>query len=483
MGFYNHLLQRWSHLDRSALLLDQKLDYQEVVDGTQAAAAFLKSEGLFSGDVLALQLSSSLEFILLTLGALSQGIAVLPLNPTYREEINFFLEDAQAKLFIAERTQDQAAIATRILSIDEVFLKGTVEPIEVDDDSLAFLLYTSGTTGKPKGAYITHSNLLATVTALHEAWAWTPQDRMLHVLPLFHVHGLFVGLLTALYAGAMVEIEGSFQAESVLSKIAQGETTVFMGVPTIYYRLLSFLDGKKCNPGNVRIFTCGSAPLPTTLHRAFEAGFSHRILERYGMTEVGIVLSNPYEGERKIGSVGFPIGDTTVEVRDKEGRVLEVGDVGELWHSGSSVISKYLNRPLQSAETIQAGWLRSGDLGYRDADGYFFIIGRAKDMIISGGFNIYPREIEALLLEHESIEEAAVIGIEDEEWGEIVTACLVGSEQATLTELQLFLRAKMASYKIPRKICWLSKLPRNAMGKIEKAKLRALFSSQEPLLR
>jgi malonyl-CoA/methylmalonyl-CoA synthetase len=357
----------------------------------------LKGEGLYLGDVLALQLSSSLEFILLTLGALSQGIAVLPLNPTYRDEVEFFLEDAQAKLFISEYTDAQHVSSARVLSLNEVLLTGVARPIEVVDDSLAFLLYTSGTTGKPKGAYITHSNLLATVTALHDSWEWTAQDRMLHVLPLFHVHGLFVGLLTAFYAGATVELEGTFQVESVLSKIAQGETTVFMGVPTIYYRILSFLDGRRCSTGNVRLFTCGSAPLPTTLHRAFEHSFSQRILERYGMTEVGIVLSNPYNGERKIGSVGFPIGDTKVEVRDEQGNALTKGEVGELWHCGSSVISKYLNRPQQSAETIQNGWLRSGDLGYQDEEGYFYIVGRAKDMIISGGLNIYPREIEASL--------------------------------------------------------------------------------------
>ena len=485
MSFYQQQRARQADPDRVAVDFDdQRVSYGQLHARVARAAGWITAQGLGAGDVLALQQPKSLAFVELHLAALALGVATLPLNPAYTpDEVAFYLDDSGARVAVLDPSVVSAlgrgvaapALRSALDAADPVPL-----PAALPDETVAVLCYTSGTTGRPKGAVITHRNLGATVRALHAAWGWRADDHLLHVLPLFHIHGLFVALHGAFYAGARTTWMGRFEAAAALRLLEARRCTVFMGVPTHYNRLLRLPAEVRADLSAMRLFTSGSAPLPARVHQDVAARFGHRVLERYGMTEVGIVLSNPLDGERRPGAVGFNVPGAETEIRDPEtGAVVDGGAVGELFHRGPSVISAYLNRPDATAAALQGGWLRSGDLGFRDADGYIHLVGRSKDLVISGGLNVYPSEVEAALLERPGVAEAAVVGVPDPDLGERVVAAIVAAPGASPDPdaLRAALRARLAPYKCPKEVRLLPALPRNAMGKVQKARLRAAWSA------
>jgi phosphoserine phosphatase/GNAT superfamily N-acetyltransferase len=344
---------------------------------------------------------------------------------------------------------------------------------------VAVIAYTSGTTGRPKGALLTHDNLAATVCTLHDAWRWSASDVLFHALPLFHIHGLFVAQYGALWAGASTLWTDRFDAAEALRTLERRGCTVFMGVPTFYQRFLDLGPEHRADLSRMRLFTCGSAALPAATHRAFHERFGHRILERYGMTEAGIVLSNPYEGERRPGAVGHPLPGVQARIVDPSTREVVVGgEVGELQIRGPSVFAGYLGQPERTAEAMIDGFLCTGDLGRLDAEGYVHLVGRSRDVVITGGLNVYPSEVESALVEHPDILEAAVVGVRDPDLGERPVASLVMRDGASIdgTSLDAFLSDKLATYKRPRDVRLLPTLPRNAMGKVQKAVLERDWS-------
>jgi malonyl-CoA/methylmalonyl-CoA synthetase len=476
----------------------QRVTYAELDELVNRTVAYLQSLGLQPGDRVALQLSKSLEFILLHLATVRLGAITLPLNLAYPpDELKYFLEDSGAKAFFTleafkEKTQMilsalpdlqecvfldpgdpqkfQSLISNSLLSN---FLAST-SLISLNDT--AVIIYTSGTTGRPKGAEITHGNLISNLEALHSAWGWQPDDILLHVLPIFHVHGLFVALHGALYAGATTLLMREFNAERTLQMLASGQCTVFMAVPTIHQRLLDVPNADQFDLSHVRLITSGSDRLPDDVFTGFQKTFGYTLLERYGMTETGMNCSNPLNGERRLGSVGLPLSGVEVRVVNPENdQVLSNEEIGEVQLRGPNVFKGYWKQPRKTTESFSAdGWFQTGDLGFLEPDGYLTLCGRSKDLIISGGLNIYPPEVERVLAEHPAVAACAVIGCPDREWGERVTAVVVLSPGAPVTgqDLVAFCRERLAPYKSPKSIIFRDDLPRNAMGKVQKAELR-----------
>lgn len=474
----------------------QRVTYAELDALVERTAGYLQSLGLQSGDRVALQLSKCLEFIQLHLATIRLGAISLPLNLAYPpDELIYFLEDSGAKLFFALESSKEKAdlILAGSSNLQEcIFLNpaeperfhsiitnyqppASTSPVSNPSDT-AVIIYTSGTTGRPKGAEITHGNLSSNLQALHEAWGWGADDILLHVLPIFHVHGLFVALHGALDAGATTLLMREFDARKTLQTLVERKCTVFMAVPTIHQRLLKVPGAKSFDLSHLRLITSGSDRLPDETFTGFQKTFGHTLLERYGMTETGMNLSNPLRGERRVGSVGFPLPGVEVRIVDAESReMLSDGETGELEIRGPNVFKGYWRQPEKTAESFTAdGWFRTGDLGFREPDGYITLCGRSKDLIISGGLNIYPPEVERVLVEHPAVAACAVIGCPDQEWGERVTAVVVPDRSETVSgsDLIAFCRERLAPYKSPKSVIFRDDLPRNAMGKVQKAVLR-----------
>jgi malonyl-CoA/methylmalonyl-CoA synthetase len=341
---------------------------------------------------------------------------------------------------------------------------------------LAALLYSSGTTGRPKGARLSNANLVANALTLADAWGFSPGDRLLHALPLHHAHGLFVAVGTALVAGARIMLRPKFDAADIVAQLPR--CTVFMGVPTHYTRLLAEpgLTPQAC--AGVRLFVSGSAPLGAALHAQFAAATGHRILERYGMTETLMLTSNPLHGERRPGTVGRPLPGVDVRIGDGSGVSLATGATGEVEVRGPSVTDGYWRQPAQSAAALTPdGWFRTGDLGQLSADGYLTIVGRSKDLVITGGLNVYPREVELVLDALPGIAESAVVGVPHPDFGEAVVAVVVpATEPAPSADALLAAaRRQLAGYKTPKRVFFAPVLPRNALGKVRKAELRERY--------
>jgi malonyl-CoA/methylmalonyl-CoA synthetase len=478
-SFYATLRQRWTRPAHTAIQhQNTRISYADLSARVERALGFLRSHGLQAGDVLALQTRRELAFLELHLAALAGGIVTLPLNPGYTpREVSFYLKDAAPKLAILLDAPQEPVPFVLADSVRPMLDAATPSAplLDLPPAHPAVICYTSGTTGRPKGAVIEHRNILGTVEALHAAWRWTPEDVLLHALPLFHIHGLFVAQHGALYAGATAVWMERFGAEQALEMMAAEQVTIFMGVPTFYSRLLKAPE--RALP-RMRLFTSGSAPLPARVHQSFEARFGHRILERYGMTEVGIVLSNPYDRPRRPGTVGFPLPGVQVRICDPQGIEQPDGTVGEIRIQGPGVIGAYLGLPQKTAEAIVDGWMCSGDLAYRDEDGYIHIVGRGKDMIISGGLNVYPVEVESALLEHPAVSMAAVVGVPDEDWGERVVAVVIAAEDVSEDVLLAHCRERLAGYKRPKAVVFVDAFPRNAMGKVQKTVIRASLSGE-----
>ena len=484
----------------------QRITYAELDRLVNQTAGYLQSLGLQPGDRVAIQLSKSLEFILLHLATIRSGAISLPLNLAYPpDELKYFLEDSGAKLFLALKSSKEKiqSILPQLSKLHECIFLDPSKPEEFQllitpyrsggfDTSLAtnvrdysttitsqdtaVIIYTSGTTGRPKGAEITHGNLTSNLQSLYEAWGWQSDDVLLHVLPIFHVHGLFVAFHGALHAGATTLMMREFHAQKTLEMLSTGQATVFMAVPTIHKRLLDVPDAHRFDLSRARLITSGSDRLPDELFRGFQKTFGYTLLERYGMTETGMNCSNLLRGERRIGSVGLPLPGVEVRIVNSEtGEVLPTGEIGDVQLRGPNVFKGYWQQPQKTSESFSAdGWFKTGDLGFLEADCYLTLCGRSKDLIISGGLNIYPPEVERVLMEHPAVNACAVIGCPDPEWGERVTAVVVlhKMESVSAEELIRFCREKLAPYKSPKSIVFEEDLPRNAMGKVQKAELR-----------
>mgnify|MGYP005844118911 CR=1 FL=1 len=452
-------------------------------------ASALVALGVVPGDRVAAQVEKSPEALALYLASLRCGAVFLPLNPAYRQgELGPMLADAAPRVVVADPERaallaglaPDAAVVTldphgRGSLADEAQAAAVLPPLARAPTDPAALLYTSGTTGRPKGAVLTHGNLLSNARVLVEAWGFTARDVLVHALPIFHVHGLFVACHTALLAGAEMRWHARFDAAAVLAGL--GRATVLMGVPTFYTRLLELPGLDRQAVAGMRLFISGSAPLLAETHRAFEARTGHRILERYGMTEILMHCSNPLDGERRPGSVGPPLPGCEVRILDEQDRDLPTGATGQVAVRGPNVFAGYWNLPERTrAEHTADGWFRTGDLGFLSPDGYLTLVGRAKDVVITGGLNVYPIEVESVLDAVPGVVESAVIGLPDPDLGEAVTAVVVGAAgPARPDEAQLIAAAKarLAGFKVPKRVIFVDALPRNAMGKVEKAVLRA----------
>ncbi len=470
--------------------------YAKLDEGIRKCAAFLRKIGVSKGDRVAIQLPKCIEFVFLHLAVQSIGAITLPLNVGYpAAEIHYFLTDSDSSVFVSyargyeavqETVSDIQGLKVILLddespdgytSLNEEIIRASdkdVRTYPTEADDVAVLLYTSGTTGKPKGAMLTHKNLISNMKALHEVWRWSDKDVLLHALPLFHAHGLSVALHGGLYAGATIVMHEKFDPGRTWDTLESIPCTMFMGVPTMYYRLMREWEQHKPDLSKMRVFISGSAPLLENLFYKFEEATGFRILERYGMTEALMITSNPYEPERRIPkSVGYPLPGEKIRIVSGEGKDVEPGEVGEVWIKGDNVFKGYWNNPEKTKDTFSDGWLKSGDLGYQDPGDEFrlYLVGRAKELIITGGYNVYPKEVENVLEEHEAVLEAAVVGIPDEDFGEKVTAAVVlreEMEQIDPNELIRYCKSKLASYKCPKILFKLDSLPRNAMGKIQK---------------
>ena len=438
-------------------------------------AGRLRRAGLAAGDRVLVSAATSMDLVTAYLGALRMGLVVVPVNTAYRErEVAHIVRDARPAAVVVDDPgrgdwARRAAGGDLLVAGPEVDLPdGDPPPLDgAAPGDPALLCYTSGTTGAPKGAVLTHGNLLASAEALRLAWRWSPSDRLVLALPLFHIHGLGVGLHGTLLAGASAVLLARFEVDAVLDAARDHAATLFFGVPTMYTRLAG--SPRAGELARLRLCVSGSAPLPPAVFRRLAERAGQRVLERYGMTETIMNVSNPYDGERRPGTVGLPLPG--VELR------LAGGSEGEVLLRGPNVFGGYWANPAATAEAFDpGGWFRTGDLGSFDERGYLRIEGRSKELIITGGYNVHPREVEELLLEHPGVAEAAVVGVPSEEWGEQVAAFVVPADPAAPPapeELLAYAAERLAGFKRPRVLRYLDALPRNALGKVLKQELRA----------
>jgi malonyl-CoA/methylmalonyl-CoA synthetase len=485
-----------THADRPFLTTGagRRLSYRDLDRESRRFAAALSALGVGAGDRVEMQVDKSAEAVLLYVACLRLGAVLLPLNTAYTaRELEYFLADARPRLTVI-RPADHAVLEP----LAHAAGCGRVETLGADGDgslvmlargagasfalpagppatALAALLYTSGTTGRSKGAMLTRGNLASNAAALVDCWRFTEHDVLLHALPLFHVHGLFISINTVLAAGASLLLLNRFDATDVLERLPT--VSVLMGVPTYYTRLLAEPRLNREATAGVRLFVSGSAPLLPDTHREFAERTGHTILERYGMTETLVNCSNPYDAVRLPGSVGLPLPGIEIRVTSTDGGTVAArpGTVGMLEVRGPNVCRGYWNDPAKTAEAFTPdGFFVTGDLGSVDEAGYVHIVGRAKDLVISGGYNVYPKEVEAELDALPGVLESAVIGIPHPDLGEGVTAVVVRAPGATLTEAEALaaLQTCLARYKVPRRVLFVDELPRNSMGKVQKALLR-----------
>jgi malonyl-CoA/methylmalonyl-CoA synthetase len=471
------------------------ITYEDMETDTARIANILFAMGLKPGDRVAVQVDKSAEVLLVYLACLRLGAVYVPFNAAYTiAELRYLLADAEPKLFICqpERFAESAALARELgivhirtlgVARDGTFLemfadaKTSFTDHACTIDDLAAILYTSGTTGRSKGAMLSHGNLASNARTLKDFWRFTGEDRLLHALPIFHTHGLFVATNTALMAGASILLLPTFDVREIMRLLPR--STVMMGVPTFYTRLLAQADFTAETAKNIRLFISGSAPLAATTHREFSARTGHAILERYGMTETNMNTSNPYEGERIPGSVGKPLPGIDIRIANPaSGEEVALGNVGQIEIRGPNVFKGYWRVPEKTkAEFRPDGFFMSGDLGFQDDKGYIHIVGRNKDLIISGGFNVYPAEVEGVIVEIEGVAQCAVIGAPHADFGEAVVAVVVPRSGFSLGEDQIANAAaeKLANYKRPKHIVITRELPLNAMGKVQKNVLRERY--------
>jgi len=438
-----------------------------LADASARIAGRLAAAGVRPGDRVLCSAGASASLVEVHLAALRMGAVVVPANTAYQQaELLHVVADCRPVAAVVDGAAAAAWLAGAapgLVVVDPLvdLPDGPVPRLDAaDPGDPAMICYTSGTTGRPKGAVLSHGNVLASVEAVRLAWRWTARDRLVLALPLFHVHGLGVGLHGTLVAGGSAVLLPRFDADGVLDAVAEHDATLFFGVPTMYARLAA--SDRMAGLAGLRLCVSGSAPLPPELHQRIAAGCGQAVLERYGMTETLMLVSNPYDGERRPGTVGFPLPGVEVALATD----------GEIRVRGPNVFAGYWERPDATAESFEDGWFRTGDVGRFD-EGYLRIVGRAKELIISGGFNVYPREVEDVLLTHPGVAEVAVVGLPPEEWGETVAAFVVPApgHAPDPAEVIAFTRDRLAHFKCPRQIRLVDSLPRNALGKILRDRL------------
>jgi malonyl-CoA/methylmalonyl-CoA synthetase len=483
----------------SVISADVSLNYswRDLDRATAMMANLLNSLGLPKGARVAVQVEKSVEAMMLYLATLRAGYVFLPLNTAYQSaEIEYFIGNAEpsvvvcspanfgwvSKIAFKAGTQNVFTLGddrTGSLLDRAAHCSDQNTPASCKSDDLAAILYTSGTTGRSKGAMLTHSNLLSNAQVLKSYWGWQPNDVLIHALPIFHVHGLFVALHGALLNGSKMIWMAKFEPKIVVQKLP--EATVFMGVPTLYVRLLAEPGLTKQAVRNMRLFVAGSAPLLLETFNLWQERTGHTILERYGMSETTMLTSNPYaakDGERRGGTVGFPLPEVKLRVQDDDGKNLPVGEIGGIQVKGPNIFKGYWCMPEKTAEEFTAdGYFKTGDVGKIDTRGYVTIVGRSKDLIISGGYNVYPAEIEGYINDMQGVAESALIGVPHPDFGEVGVAVLILKPSAKLAPETVLadLKAKLANFKIPKRCFVLQELPRNTMGKVQKNVLRETY--------
>ena len=485
---------------REGFLQDLKIPFLEYLDGSLITYEELEEQssqyangfsdlGLQPGDRVSVQVDKSPEVIFIYLACLRSNLIFHPLNTAYKEsELSFFLDDAKPSVFICQKEiyenisslglkkEPQYVFTLLPLegeSIQSIKRKGDHEIVDCSEEHTAALLYSSGTTGKPKGIMLTHGNIGSNALALKEAWNFTQEDCLLHALPIYHVHGLFVALGCVFLSGSRVLWMNAFDADEVLKILPK--CSVMMGVPTYYTRLLSNPKLNNDTTANIRVFISGSAPLLEDTFNEFRSKTDHYILERYGMTETNIICSNPIAGKRKPGTVGLPLEGQSLRIVDDSLNNLDKDEIGNIQVKGPNVFNGYWNLPEKTKEDFSSdNFFNTGDKGFIDQDGYLTIVGRSKDMIISGGLNVYPKEIESLIDDLDGVGESAVIGLKDNDLGEKVVAVVVRQDKSEITEDELIttLKKDIAGFKVPKQVIFIDELPRNAMGKVQKNVLR-----------
>ncbi len=472
-----------------------RFSYDEVVALSGRLANALVGCGVKPGDRVAVQVEKSVAALVLYLATVRAGAVYLPLNTAYTlAELDYFIGDAEPALVVCDpaRRDGIAGLAAKVGAAVETLdgsgqgsfiekaarMPAAFATVGRTGDDLAAILYTSGTTGRSKGAMLTQDNLYSNAMTLIDAWRFEPSDVLIHALPIYHTHGLFVASNVTLFCGASMVFLQKFDADEVMAMMPRA--TVLMGVPTYYVRLLQHPALDRGSTKGMRLFVSGSAPLLAETHREWQARTGHAILERYGMTETNMNTSNPYDGERVPGAVGFPLPGIELRIADAEtGAALPAGDIGMIEVKGPNVFKGYWRMPEKTAAEFRAdGFFVTGDLGRLDENGYVHILGRGKDLIITGGFNVYPKEIEAEIDALPGVFESAVFGVPHGDFGEGVTAAVVLSGKAELDEKAVLdaLETRLARFKLPKRVLFVDELPRNAMGKVQKNVLRERYA-------
>ena len=481
--------------DQPALYFEKStLTFGDLDTQSSSVATALRDRyGLRKGDRAAMYLANCHELVIFYLACLKLGVIVVPMNPLYRDqELTSLLRDAEPSVLLTDGQCLEVfhPLRDRFRPLEHVFLAGVdsghghavpLGPLQqhpandalpftqVTGDDAALMVYTSGTTGKSKGAVLTHHNLAANIVALLHCWQWTGRDRFVLALPLFHVHGLCNGLHGALASGCRTHVHERFKAEPVLQTLSEQHGTLFFGVPTMFERLLEAASTGVPVPQTMRLYVSGSAPLAADTFRQFCQIFGHQILERYGMSETLMIASNLYASGRGPGTVGMPLPGVSIRVMRHDGAEADApGQIGEIQVKGPSVMKMYWNEPTRTAESFTNGWFKTADLGQWDQAGRLIICGRCKELIITGGFNVYPQELIHCLCGHPQIAEAAVIGVSEKLHGQVVKAYIVRTDdRLTGQNVSDHCRSHLASFKVPRSVVFLDRLPRNTMGKIQ----------------
>ena len=472
------------------------ISWDQLERTTARIASFLTSLQLPRNSRIAVQVEKSAEALMLYLATIRAGFVYLPLNTAYRElEVAYFIEDAKPAVVVCSpgnlSETAQLALRSGILHVFSLGQTGNGTLLDSADghadkyhtvdrmpDDLAVILYTSGTTGRSKGAMLTHGNLIANALVLHAYWEWQRDDVLLHALPLFHIHGLLVASHGALLSGSKMIFLPKFDSKSVLSHLPR--SSIFMGVPTYYVRLLCEPEFEQNVCSSMRLFLSGSAPMLTETFDEFTRRTGHTILERYGMSETGMLTSNPYSGKRVGGTVGFPLPAVSLRIIGSDGQECAPGEIGDIQVKGPNVFKGYWEMPEKTAmEFTDDGYFKTGDVGKFNDEGYVSIVGRSKDLIITGGYNVYPKEIESFLDDLNGVAESAVIGVPHPDFGEAVTAVIVPKPDAALSSSEVIaqIKNKIANFKVPKNVHFIDALPRNTMGKVQKNLLRERYKT------
>ena len=465
--------------------------YEDFEKITGMYANFLLEAGLQPGDRIIVQVAKSPQCLMFYFACMRAGCVYVPLNTSYKyDELVYFIKDTNPSMILCDpehKKQFHELSNAHVISmngngdidVDILGFEPRFQSLDRSDNDIAVIIYTSGTTGKPKGAMITHKNIKTNTVTLSKYWNWTRKDVLLHALPIFHIHGLFVASHLPVMNGSSIIFCDRFDPEEII--LCLPKSTVYMGVPTNYTRLLSRSELTKHSCRNMRLFVSGSAPLQASTFEAFKLRTGHTIVERYGMSETGMNTSNPINGKRKAGTVGLSLPGIECKIVDDNNNEVGINITGNLLIRGSNVFKGYWNMPDKTLDELsKEGFFWTGDLAKKDSENYISIVGRSKDLIISGGLNIYPKEIEDTLNLMEGLEESAVIGLPDPDYGEAVSAIVVRDEgnRVTEEEVKLFITTRIANFKKPKHVFFIEELPRNAMGKVQKNILRKTFSEK-----